>query len=321
MKHIQHLAGAAVLAAVALASPASADDLVKMTIGQRGNWDTAVPHLGEKAGIFKKHGITMEMVYTRGSGETVQPVISGNVDLGLAVGTLGAIGYYSKGAPIRIVAAEATGAADYWYAKDPAIKSLKDPAQSKGRSIAYSTNGSSTDSMVKAFIKEWKLDVKPIATGSPPATLTNVMSDQVDIGWASPPFGLKEIDEGKIHLVARGSDTQIVKGQTIRTIIANADTLKTRHDVIRRFMQAYRETIDYMYSDNPQVMTDYAEFAKITPAMAKRVRDEFFPKSLLQMSEIKGIDQLLVDAVDLKYAAKPLTKEQVTDLIQTDIAK
>ena len=86
-------------------------------------------------------------------------------------------------------------------------------------------------------------------------------------------------------------------------------------------MQAYRETIDYMYSDNPQVMTDYAEFAKITPAMAKRVRDEFFPKSLLQMTEIKGLDELLIDAVDLKYAAKPLTKEQVADLIQTDIAK
>ena len=65
MKHIRHLAGAAAaVVAIALSSPASADDLVKMTIGQRGNWDTAVPHLGEKAGIFKKHGITMEMVYT-----------------------------------------------------------------------------------------------------------------------------------------------------------------------------------------------------------------------------------------------------------------
>jgi NitT/TauT family transport system substrate-binding protein len=321
MKHIRHLAGVAAIAAIALASPAAADDLVKMTIGQRGNWDTAVPHLGEKAGIFKKHGLTLEMVYTRGSGETVQPVISGNVDLGLAVGTLGAIGYYAKGAPIRIVAAEATGAADYWYAKDPAIKSLKDPAQSKGKSVAYSTNGSSTDSMVKAFIKEWKLDVKTVATGSPPATLTNVMSGQVDIGWAAPPFGLKEIDEGKIHLVARGSDTQIVRGQTIRTIIVNADTLKSRKDVIRRYMQAYRETIDYMYSDNPQVLADYAEFAKITPAMAKRVRDEFFPKSILQMTEIKGIDQLLIDAVELKYAPKQLTKEQVNELVQTEIAK
>ena len=319
MKHVRHLVGAAAIAAAALTTPASADDLVKMTIGQRGNWDTAVPHLGEKAGIFKKHGLQLEMVYTRGSGETVQPVISGNVDLGLAVGTLGAIGYFAKGAPIRIVAAQATGAADYWYAKsDSGIKSLKD---AKGKTIAYSTTGSSTHSMVLAFIKEFKLEVKTVSTGSPPATLTNVMSGQVDIGWASPPFGLKEMDEGKINLVARGSDTQIVRGQTIRVIIANADALKNRKDVIRRYMQAYRETIDYMYSTNPQVLTDYAEFARITPEMAKRVREQFFPKSLLQMTEIKGLDQLLKDAVELKYAPKELTKEQVADLIQTSIAK
>ena len=319
MKHIGKLTGVAAIAAFAFTAPASADDLVKMTIGQRGNWDTAVPKLGEKAGIFKKHGITMEMVYTRGSGETVQPVISGNVDLGLAVGTLGAIGYFAKGAPIRIVAAEATGAADYWYAKtDCGIKSLKDAA---GKTIAFSTAGSSTDSMVKAFIKEFKLDVKPVATGSPPATLTAVMSNQVDIGWAAPPFGLKEIDEGKIRLVARGRDTKIIGGQTIRVIIANADALKTRKDVLRRFMQAYAETIDYMYSNDPKVITDYAAFAGITPALAKRVRDEFFPKSLMQMTEIKGLDDLLNDAVELKYTSKPLTKEQVTELIQTGIAK
>ena len=312
---------AAIATTIAIGQPASADDLVKMTIGQRGNWDTAVPHLGEKAGIFKKHGITMEMVYTRGSGETVQPVISGNVDLGLAVGTLGAMGYFAKGAPVRIVAAEATGAADYFYAKtDSGITSLKDP-KAKGKTIAYSTNGSSTDSMVKAFLKEWKVDLKPVATGSPPATLTAVMSNQVDVGWAAPPFGLKEIDEGKIRLVARGSDTETIRGQTIRTIIANTDTLKKRRDVLRRFMQAYRETIEYMYSDNPQVMKDYAEFAGITPELAKRVRDEFFPRAILQMTEIKGLDQLLQDAVELKYTDRLLTKEQVAELIQTEIAK
>jgi NitT/TauT family transport system substrate-binding protein len=319
MNDIGKLTGVAAIAAIAFTAQAAADDLVKMTIGQRGNWDTAVPELGERAGIFKKHGITMEIVYTRGSGETVQPVISGNVDLGLAVGTLGAIGYFAKGAPIRIVAAEATGAADYWYAKaGSGIKSLRDAA---GKTIAFSTAGSSTDSMVKAFVKEFKLDVKPVATGSPPATLTAVMSNQVDIGWAAPPFGLKEIDEGKIRLVARGRDTKIIGGQTIRVIIANADALKTRADALRRFMQAYRETINYMYSDNPQVMTDYAAFAGITPALAKRVRDEFFPKSLLQMTQIKGLDDLLNDAVELKYTSKPLTKEQVTELIQISIAK
>ena len=67
------------------------------------------------------------MIYTGGSGETLQPVISGNVDLGLAVGTPGALAAFSKGAPVRVIGAEATGAADYWFVKSSSpIKTLKD---------------------------------------------------------------------------------------------------------------------------------------------------------------------------------------------------
>src|SRR4026208_2638628 len=91
MNHGVGLAVAAIAIVTHLATltaPAAADDLVKMTIGQRGNWDTAITNLGDKAGIFKKHGLQLEMIYTSGSGETLQPVISGSVDLGLPAGTL-----------------------------------------------------------------------------------------------------------------------------------------------------------------------------------------------------------------------------------------
>src|SRR5215212_2872544 len=140
------LLGCLVSAATLLsAGLAAADDQLKLTIGQRGNWDTAIAELGTKAGIFKKHGLELEMVYTSGSGETLQPVISGSVDFGLAVGTLGAISAFAKGAPVRIIAAEATGAADYWYAKTSSpIKTLQETA---GKTLAYSTNGSSTHSI------------------------------------------------------------------------------------------------------------------------------------------------------------------------------
>ncbi|MGB6415177.1 MAG: ABC transporter substrate-binding protein, partial [Pseudolabrys sp.] len=259
MTRMRYLKTAVTALAWLSATSAFADDLVKMTIGQRGNWDTSITHLGDKAGIFKKHGLQLEMIYTSGSGETLQPVISGSVDLGLAVGTLGAMAAYAKGAPVRIIGAQATGAADYWYAKNPDIKTLKD---TNGHTIAFSTNGSSTNSVVRAFIDEFKLTAKPQATGNPSATLTAVMTDQVDVGWAAPPFGLKEMDEGKIHLVARATDAALVRGQTIRVLVANADALAKRKDVIERFMKAYRESIDYMYSSNPQVITDYAEFAK-----------------------------------------------------------
>lgn len=295
-------------------SRATADDVVKLTIGQRGNWDTSITHLGTKAGIFKKHGLELEMIYTSGSGETLQPVIAGSVDMGLAVGTLGAIGAYAKGAPVRIIGAQATGAADYWYAKTSSpIKTLADL---NGHTIAYSTKGSSTDSVVRAFIKEFNLSATAIPTGNPSSTLTAVMTDQVDVGWAAPPFGLKELDDGKIRLVAKATDAAIVRDQTIRTIVANADALAKRRNVIRRFMQAYYESIAYMYSDNPRVIKDYAEFAGVSESVARRVRDDFFPKSLVWPDEIKGLDSLMQDAVDLKFTAAPLTKQQVAELIQ-----
>jgi NitT/TauT family transport system substrate-binding protein len=314
MKRLFGLAFAATFA-LGCALPAHADDVVKLTIGQRGNWDTSIAQLGSKAGIFKKHGIEVEMIYTGGSGETLQPVISGAVDAGVAVGTLGAIAAYAKGAPVRIIAAEATGAADYWYAKTSSpIKKLTDLTDKN--TIAYSTAGSSTHSIVRAFIDENKLKVKAITTGNPSSTLTAVMTDQVDVGWASPPFGLKELDEGKTRVVARATDAALVRGQTIRVVVANADALAKRKEVLDRFMKAYRETIAYMYSDNPQVLKDYAEFAGVPEVVARRVRDEFFPRALVEPDEIHGMDSLLAEAVTLKFIPTPLTKEQVAELVR-----
>jgi NitT/TauT family transport system substrate-binding protein len=305
------------LTAAALAlhiASTSAGEHLKLTIGQRGNWDTAIAHIGSRAGIFRRHGLELEMLYTSGSGETLQPVIAGSADLGLAVGTLGAIAAYAKDAPVRIIGAQATGAADYWYAKTTSpIRTLHD---TEGKTLAYSTNGSSTHSIVLAFIKELNLKARPTPTGNPSATLTAVMTGQIDVGWASPPFGLKEMDQGQIRLVAKATDAEIVRGQTIRTIVANAQALEARKHEISRFIEAYRETIDYMYGDNPQAITDYAEFVGVSEALARRVRDEFFPKSLVWPDEIKGLDMLVAEAVTLKYIPAPLAKEQLLKLIQ-----
>src|ERR1700716_718265 len=130
---------AAVAILVSAASPAAAEDTLKVATGQRGNWNGAVGELGQRAGIFKKHGLVLDILYTAGSGETQQAVISGAVDVGTAVGTMGAVSVFIKGAPIRIIGAETTGGADYWYvAASSPIRTMKD---TDGKTIAYSTNG------------------------------------------------------------------------------------------------------------------------------------------------------------------------------------
>jgi NitT/TauT family transport system substrate-binding protein len=74
------------------ALPAFAQDKLKVAVGQRGVWENAVSELGQDAGIFKKHGLQLEVLYTQGGGETQQAVISGSVDIGIGVGTHGVMG-------------------------------------------------------------------------------------------------------------------------------------------------------------------------------------------------------------------------------------
>ena len=298
----------------ALTFAAHADDTLKLASGQRGNWDTSIAEVGQRAGIFKKHGLVLEILWTQGSGETQQPVISGNVDIGVAVGVMGALSSYSKGAPVRIIGAQTTGARDlFWYVKSESpIKSLKD---TDGKTIAYSTKGSSTNGIVTAFMQQYQLKANPVATGSPSSTLTQVMSGQVDVGWSAPPFGLDQLDEKKIRIIASGNDADVFKGQTVRLLIANAQALQAKKPVFERFMKAYRETIDYMYND-PAALKVYAEFVGIPEAKAKRTRDDFFPREAVDPDRIVGLDQIVKDAVELKFTSMPLTKEQLAELVQ-----
>ena len=293
---------------------AQAQDTVKLAIGQRGNWDTSVSEIGQRVGIFKKHGLTLEMVYTQGAGETQQAVISGSVNLGIAAGIMGVLSAYSKGAPVRIISAETTGAKDlYWYVKaDSPIKSLKD---TEGKILAYSTNGSSTHGIVTAFMKQYDLKAKPTAVGGPAVNLTAVMSGQIDVGWAAPPFGLDQLDKGEIRIIASGNDADVFKGQTVRVNIANADYYKSNRDVIARYMKAYRETIDCMYKEE-RCLKAYAEWLNISEAKAKRTRDEFFPGDAINPDRVVGLDTIVKDAVDLKFTGQPLNHDQLADLIQ-----
>jgi NitT/TauT family transport system substrate-binding protein len=309
--------GAAV--AVALfacgASAASAQDTLKIAIGQINNWENQAPTLGEAAGIFKRHNLKIESFGTQGAGETIQAVVSGSADLGAGVGVAGVMRAFSRGAPVRVLLPAFTGTGDlYWYVKaESPIKSLKDTTTSN--TIAYSTSGSSSHNIVVAFAQELGSKAKATATGGPPATLTQVMTGQIDVGWAAPPFGVKEIKEGKIRIVARGSDIPSLKGQTVRAIIVNADALKTKRDAIMRFAKGYREAVDWMYAD-PKALEMYAEKTKLPVDLLGESLKEFHPKSAMQTDQMADIDGAVKDAVSLKFLDAPLTREQLAEFLQ-----
>ncbi len=302
--------------AVALAtSPAIAADTLKLAIGQRGLWDSAIAEIGTQAGIFARHGLELQMFYTSGGGETQQAVISGSADIGVSPGTLGVLGAFHKGAPIRIIAGEATGTAEYYFVRADSAVQKDFKGVKPEMTLAYSTNGSGTHITALRFMKDYGFQAKLVATGNVPATFTQVMSGQVDIGFSTPPFGLDALAEGKSRLIALANDLPSVRNQTVRVTIANAVDLARRRAVYDRFIKAYREAIDWMYSD-PRAIEAFARYAAITPAMAQSVRDQFYPKTMLQLDRVEGMAELMQDAIAFKYIPAALSPSSIDELLQ-----
>jgi len=292
---------------------ALADDTLKVAVPQKGAWDAGIAELGQRGGIFKKHGLNLDVLYVTAGAESIQGMIAGSIDIAVAAGVSSALGTYAKGAPIRIFSNEITGAPDlYWFVPaDSPIHTIQDM---NGKTVAFSAVGSSSNGSLLALIAQYHLTAKPTQTGNIAATLTQTMTGQVDVGFGAAPFGLDKVESGQIRIVATGADVAVLKMRSVRVNLTSAATLQNKHDQVVRFMQGYKETIDWMYS-SPEALKIYEDYSDLLESIAQRVL-KLVPKESLQTDKVMGLDDIMADAVAQKFLSAPLTPDQVKELIQ-----
>src|SRR5215203_3908161 len=190
MKTVSLLFAVAVLIA-AVRAPAAAQDTLKVAVPQRGAWDTSITEIGQRAGIFKKHGVNAELLFTGGGAEVLGAIIAGSMDVAVSVGFSTVLGRFSKGAPVRVFSAETTGQPDiYWFV--PAQSPIRSVADFKDKTIGYSVSGSSSHAALLALLAQEKITAKPTSTGGVTPSFTSGMTGQVDVAWSTIPIGLKE---------------------------------------------------------------------------------------------------------------------------------
>ncbi|TMJ72732.1 MAG: ABC transporter substrate-binding protein [Alphaproteobacteria bacterium] len=305
------LAGLALL--VGAERGAWSQETLKVAIPQRGAWDAGVAELGQRGGIFKKHGLDLEILYVQAGPESIQAVIGGSMDIATAAGVSAAVGTFAKGAPIRIIGSEMIGAPDlYWYV--PASSPIKKIDDFKGKTVAFSLTGSSSHAGLLALIAQYKLTAIPTSTGTIAATITQTMTGQVDVGFGAAPFGLDLAEDGKIRIIATGNDVASLRSRTVRVNLTNVNTLQKRRDTIVRFNRAYQETVAWMYSD-PAALKHYGEYSNLPEKIVLRVR-ELIPKENMATDRVEGIEQIMADAVAGKFIPAPLTSDQLKELLQ-----
>ena len=313
-KTLLTIACLALTASLSGIQPAGALDPLTMASGSPGDWDTGTADFGMRRNSFKNNGIDLKIVYTEGGGATLQAVNSGSADIGVAVSPAAVLGAATKGAPVKIISQQYKGALDtIWYVRaDSPIRSLKDITPKT--TVSFSTNGSSSNMLAMAMLRQIGVDAVLVATGDGTATLTQVMSGQIDVGY-NVDGGLGFLAEGaKVRVIGSANDVDEARDVTARVFIANANTLSTRRDAIVRFLRVYQETQDWMYKD-PLALQWYAENKRVSLADATRVRDLIYPEKALTLGPVIGGQAIVRTAVDSKRINAPITPEQFAQYV------
>jgi len=268
---------AAWLALAVLAFGDSAQAQVKVRVGKAQAQQFAfVPvHVGVEAGIFKKHGIDVEISNFGGDARLLQALTADAIDIALGGGPT--IAFVAKGTPMLGIAAlaDAPGTIMLVVLKDGPVKTEDDL---KGRTVSVSTAGSLTYWLAKELSRAhgWGNDgIKIAPLGTPPAQVAALKTKQIDgvVTETSTIFKLEEEGTGRI-LVRFG---ERIKDFHVHAAYASNAMIEKNPEAVRAFLAGWFETIQYMRSHKEQTIEIASRMAEVSKAVATRNYEELTP--------------------------------------------
>ena len=236
------------LAALAAASgaPAALADTA-LTVGKAdANASTIVPiNVGDKLGIFKKHGLDLKIVDFTGGSKAIQAMVAGSVDIGLSAGP--ELALVLKGAPV-IGVCDSAPAIPFIGITVPWDSPIKDLAGLKGKKIGISSAGSLTDWLAHELARheKWPADaITAVAIGN---GITSTVSAfrahtvDADIAVTSNIFNMEANQQGRLLAPVSTYVGHLAAG----TIFATNKLIADNPGAVRAFIAGWLETIAYM---------------------------------------------------------------------------
>jgi len=303
---------AAAAAAIALAGPASAKDIVRLVEAQAQVYINFAMYIAEQEGYFAAENIEPTFTQGRGGAEALQVVITGSADIIWGPGNLSVISAYAKGAPLKIVANAAYGAREvFWIVKaDSPIKSIKDL---DGKVLAYSVAGSLTHLLAQTIAKDAGVKPKLVPTGNMSSSRTQMMSGQIETAWSSFPAGSQPVRTGQARIIATGNDAVSLRTLSTRTAVANSNWLAKNRDVAVRTMRAIWKGQVFAMTD-PRAPARFAEKWKLDPEDTKDAW-EYNKLEDIAYAPLGDMDRLIEMAQEYGFIKEPLTPAQRSGMV------
>jgi NitT/TauT family transport system substrate-binding protein len=201
------------------------------------------------AGLFKRHGLDVDMIFINGSTRSVQSLVAGDLQFAGAVGTSAMNGSMAGGDIVIINGLVNT--LPYYLIGNPQIKS---PEKLKGRSAATHIPGTSADFALRLALKRFGIpfeSIKAVMVGGAPARVAAVTTRQVDFAVVTEPgkikgesAGLKMIlDMAKLNIPFQFTCT-----------VTTRQMIRENPEAVQRMAKAMAEAIHYYKNHKPEVI-------------------------------------------------------------------
>ncbi len=194
-----------------------------------------------EAGIFRKHGLDVELLYVGGGGRAAQVVQSGEVPLGIFTG--GAVINSNLAGGDLVVVASGMNVIPFSLMVRPEIRQIE---ELKGKRIGISRFGSATDFALLYSEEKWPIkrgrDFAVIQMGGMPEMMAALKSRGLDAATLNPEFTILARREGLKELVdisALGLHFPTSAIGTTRAFI------RKNENAVKKFVRAFVEGIHY----------------------------------------------------------------------------
>jgi NitT/TauT family transport system substrate-binding protein len=208
--------------------------------------------IAKEAGIFKKHGLDVELIFINGSTRGIQSMIAGEIDFAGAVGTSAMNGAMAGGDVVIVDSLVNT--LPYYIIGKPEIKS---PEGLKGRTAASHIPGTSADFAVRLALRKFGIeykDIRAVMVGGATARVAAVINGQVDFTMVTDSgkilgdkAGLKVIvDMAKLKIPFQFTCTATTRALIQQRPQAVENMVKAVAESVHFFKTRKKETIDVM---------------------------------------------------------------------------
>jgi NitT/TauT family transport system substrate-binding protein len=291
------------VAQVPLASNAAAE-VVRFGKPVAGAFTFALLDVGVRAGIFKRHGLDIEISAFTGGTRLVQAETAGSIDIAFNTGPDMAMIF--KGAPVRAVALVSDSPLDLCLLVRPDL-AVTAPADLKGKRITVSSPFAMTAWMTRELARQegWGSEgIQLVASASGPA-FALLKTKDIDGITTDLGSGLQAQKRGDAKVIVRFSER--VKNLTMYVIFASEKMIAEQPDTVRRFLAAWFETLDYVSAHKGETLQVAREVTNHDEDIVSELYYLVLPLiSRTGRFEQKSLDTLAGSYVDLKLLpAKP----------------